>query len=397
MGWADFRDSINPFASPPDQPAAPDYTGAAQQTAAGNLDMAKYTTDVNRPDMTNPYGTSTWTQDGDNWSNNVQFSPDQQALYDQQVQNQLLQGDTAGTGLQAASGMFSDPFKTGVTRGDYKSPTGDMPTYNGPTGDMPAYASPTGDMPTYSGPQDDLETYGENRQAVTEAMLARTDIDNARDVQSKESTLVARGIPRGSDAWAREMDVLNRKQNDARQQAEISATQMANLDYDRTLAGRRQNVSELQDLYKTGMLNRNQGIGENKDAYQAGLTNRRQGISELQDTYQTGMNTRNQGIAENKDAYMFGNDTQDKKIQDALLERQTPLNEYNSLMTGTQVNNPAFQQFNPQQQILGPDYMGAATQQGNWDLAGWNAQVSGKNAMTSGLFDLGAAGIGTMG
>jgi hypothetical protein len=45
----------------PSTPAAPDYTGAATQTAAGNLENLKYQTQANRPTQVTPWGTSSWS------------------------------------------------------------------------------------------------------------------------------------------------------------------------------------------------------------------------------------------------------------------------------------------------------------------------------------------------
>ena len=42
-------------------PPAPDYTAAAEKTAAGNLAAARYTTAANRPTQITPYGTQSWT------------------------------------------------------------------------------------------------------------------------------------------------------------------------------------------------------------------------------------------------------------------------------------------------------------------------------------------------
>ena len=45
-----------------DAPPTPDYVGAAQQTAAGNLETAKYTTEANRVNQITPYGNLTYTK-----------------------------------------------------------------------------------------------------------------------------------------------------------------------------------------------------------------------------------------------------------------------------------------------------------------------------------------------
>src|SRR5262245_16978334 len=47
----------------PDPPPAPDYTGAAEQEAAGNLAMARYQTNANRVNQINPWGSITYTNE----------------------------------------------------------------------------------------------------------------------------------------------------------------------------------------------------------------------------------------------------------------------------------------------------------------------------------------------
>lgn len=322
--------------SKPSAPPAPDYTGAAEATAAGDLAALNTTSQINHPDQYTPWGTSTWTQGADvvdqagfdaattayntsldawntqmaglpdfvdtsgialppaptiddyttagtNWTQNVTLSPEQQALFDQQQQTDLLMGQTAQAGLESASDLFSTRFETGL---------------------------------------DPLGTYGDRRQGIEEAMLSRVNTDIGRDRETSSAQLIAQGIPKGSEAYNRAMEQLDRKQTDARQQAEISATQQ---------------TSQMM----------------NDD-----INSRRQAITEL------------------------------------LSERQTPLNELNSLRTGTQIQNPQFSNVIPAGQVAGPDYMGATTAQGAYDMSGYNADVAGNNAMTGGLFGLGAAYLG---
>jgi len=45
----------------PSAPLAPDYTGAAQATAAGNLEAEKYRTQANRVNQYTPYGSTTYS------------------------------------------------------------------------------------------------------------------------------------------------------------------------------------------------------------------------------------------------------------------------------------------------------------------------------------------------
>jgi len=228
-------------------PPAPDFTGAAEATAAGNLAGAEAATSANRASQYNPFGSSVWQQGPDGqWSQNVSFSPGQQQLFD------ITQAGKASMLGQAAP------------------------------------------------------EFGANRERVMEAMMGRVGTDIGRARESKRSQLVAQGIPVGSEAYNREMEQLDRRETDARQQAEISATQQAGTEYGAELAGRGQQLGAL------GMFS---------------------------------------------------------------------------------PQSPSFNQFYNQQAIPGADYMGAAQQQGQWDMSGYNAQQAQKNAMMQGLFSLGAAAI----
>src|SRR5699024_323381 len=44
-------------------PKTPDYAAAARETAQGNLDLAKYTTEANRINQYTPWGSLTYTND----------------------------------------------------------------------------------------------------------------------------------------------------------------------------------------------------------------------------------------------------------------------------------------------------------------------------------------------
>jgi hypothetical protein len=236
----------NPFSSPA-APGAPDYVGAAEATAAGNLAGAQAATEANRPGQYNPFGSSVWQQGpGGEWSQQVSFSPEQQALYEQ-----------TQAGKQAFLGQGAPEF-------------------------------------------------GANRERVMEAMMGRGMGDIGRSREQKHSQLIAQGIPPGSEAYETEMDRFGRQEVDLRQQAEIGATQQAGQEYGAELAGRGQQLGAISAF--------------------------------------------------------------------------SP-------------QSPQFNQFYQQQAVPGADYMGAAQQQGQFDMNQYNAQQAQQNAMMQGLFGLGAAGI----
>lgn len=100
----------------PSAPAAPDYSSAARETAAGNLAAAQQATAANRVNQYTPYGSLEYTMSGEDkygnpmWSATQKFSPDQQRLLD--IQNQLSYGvGQLGTkGLEYVGQQLESPF-----------------------------------------------------------------------------------------------------------------------------------------------------------------------------------------------------------------------------------------------------------------------------------------------
>jgi len=93
----------------------------------------------------------------------------------------------------------------------------------------------------------------------------------------------------------------------------------------------------------------------------------------------------------------FNTDTQRRKdaIAEILAQRQTPLNEINALMSGSQVSNPFAMPGAAQNSNIQPAPIFGATQaQAGATQGAYNAGVGSNNALMSGLFSLGGAAIG---
>lgn len=85
-------------------------------------------------------------------------------------------------------------------------------------------------------------------------------------------------------------------------------------------------------------------------------------------------------------------DTYKTGTANALAERNQPINEITALMSGSQVSNPAFQN-TPSPGVAPTDIIGAQQQSLNQNNVGFNAAMQRNNALMSGLFGLGGAGI----
>lgn len=167
-------------------PAAPDYVGAAEKTAAGNLENAKYATAANRANQVTPYGSLTWTKDPwENWTQSVNLTPQGQALLDQdQKTSQGLANlqDTATAGVARQQGRgWNDAALA------------------------PAAINP-----------------GETAQ---DAIMRRTQPMLDRSRNSAETRMANQGIQQGSEAWKNAQDDIGRQENDAYSQAALQGIQ----------------------------------------------------------------------------------------------------------------------------------------------------------------------------
>jgi hypothetical protein len=248
-------------------PPAPDYVGAAVAQGAANVDAAKVQGKINNPTVISPYGTQTtqWgrfnedqynqdlaaynanqeqinalkSQDTNGWSqaqldaraqqlntfNSLKspdpskyrdpdqatiiqkLSPEQQALYNQQVGNQQGLGSLANQGIGAAQGIIGSKL-------DYSG----------------APAAP-GD-------------YNTLRSQVYDAMMARPNEDLGIKRDNTNSDLIAAGIRPGSKAYDNQMNLINRQQNDAQQQAIINAGNQTQQAYGMDMQSRQQGLTE---------------------------------------------------------------------------------------------------------------------------------------------------------
>jgi hypothetical protein len=254
----------------PSPPPAPDYIGAAKQQGESNLEATRAGAKLSNPNIISPYGTQTVTygsgfdeagyntamkqyQDAmRNWSLNPapiwqvpganqwsrgfsqafspmptppdikqfqkgdqdrptitqKFSPEQQAIYEQQTRVKKLLGGLGEQGAQSLKGIVGKPL-------DFSG-----------TPAMPGTAEDT-------------------RDKVINAMMSRVneDTDVAKDRANSE--LIAAGIRPGSKAYDNNMRMIDRAYNDARNQAFLASGQEAQRDFALDSERRRQAITEL--------------------------------------------------------------------------------------------------------------------------------------------------------
>lgn len=182
--WPDpFRSMCNGKSDPP---PAPDYTGAANATAAGNAEAARIAANANRVDQITPYGNLTYSQtdpnNQDHWTATTTLSPAQEKLLESQNKVSLGLGDLSQQGLGYVQNMLNKPFDQSA---------------------LPEFPIEAG-------------------QTAQDAIMARMQPQLDRDQDRLQNQLINQGLPQNSEAYNTSMDAFNRQKNDAYQQAGLA-------------------------------------------------------------------------------------------------------------------------------------------------------------------------------
>jgi len=164
----------------PSAPAAPDYSGAARETAAGNVEAARVATAANRINQVTPYGSLTYSQSGTDPYGNPTYtatqalSPDQQRLLENQNRISGSLGDVATKGVSYVENMLNTPFNTAA-----------LPT--------------TGFNPS---------------QSYQDAYMQRLQPQITQNREALQQQLANKGIDIGSVAYDRAMQTQAQREND---------------------------------------------------------------------------------------------------------------------------------------------------------------------------------------
>lgn len=392
--------------SKPDAPDPPDYRAAAIEQGQANLEAGRQTSVLSNPNIITPYGSQSVTY-GQNIMGVQQptvtqtFSPEQQALYDQQ--NLLSQNlnDTAIQGLGRVNNMMS----TGLDTSDFVVIPGlDFSTLPGVnaynTGrfldvasfDNSGFRDMTGIDLAQLDPRTVQGTVG-GLQMIADALRAR-EAERFADARSQsEADLLARGFNPGGRGYDRRMDELGRQQNDFNLAATLAAGQEQSRLFGLESQARAQGLSEQLARAQTDMGIRGQQASEEAMRLQGDLGIRGQQSAEEQARVNAELQARQLFANERLTEQQAAADIRARQIQEALMQRQLPLNEINALRTGNQAMLPQFQQFAGAQVQPAPMY-GAAQDAFAANQANYQQQLGSYNNMMSGLFGLGGAFAG---
>ena len=381
----------------PSPPPAPDYAAAARQQGVENTATARVQARLNTPNVVTPYGSQTVTfgakkvdqagydqamqdfnnrQEYDSNGNLVagtaptieQFTTDGDAdtatvtqTLDPESQAALEAQQRIGRGLSETAERYALPTIQDFLKNRFDTSGYDVKTSFGDN------QTPQGvDAGLYGNLKTDADLSGVAAMPVNAgttgqaAIMARLQPQLAQQSAATAQQLANQGITPGSEAYNNAMRQQQQSQNDLLSQA---ALQGIGLD----MTANQQGYG--QAMERAGFYNTSQGQG-----FGQAIAARQQGNEAIGQDYN-----------QRRGAAQFGNEAQQQRLQQNLALRNQPMNEILGLLSGAQIQTPQFQGYAGGGNIRPADVAGAATNQGNYNTAAYNARMGALGGLYQGI------------
>jgi hypothetical protein len=375
-------------------PPVPDYGAAAKQQGTANLESAVATSKLSNPNTYGPLGSQvvTYGTGADQYTPTIRqtLTPDAQATLEAQQGVERSLAELGQQGVAQAKTILGTPFNPNLPGIDTSIAESVSPvnqaTYNAGS----AQRSVAG--PTF---QQGIDTSGIAAMPVNagmtgqQAIMSRLQPQLTQNENATRQRLANQGLVTGGEAYENEMRTMGQNRNDLELQA---AAQGINLDAMMNQQGFGQ--AQAQGQF---------GNEAQQSQFNAALQNAGMGNTALQQDYQNQLaaqTAQNAAVAQNFNQQLnlaqFGNAAQQQSLEQQLALRNQPLNQITGLMSGSQIQMPQFQGFQPSNVAAAPIYQGVQdTFQGQMDQYGIRQQA--KNNLTSGLMSLGGSAAGAAG
>lgn len=376
----------------------------------------------------------------DKWETEIALSPEGQQLFNQQnrIATNLMR--VAGDQLGRVESNINQPLDLSALPGRVSSvsPTTGYAGGIAPAGEITRGYDPVSFGTTFGdagqvqrgfadvgGAQRSVgaNDFSVDRRRVEDAIFSRLNDQIERDREAMRANSIVRGLNPTTEAYTREADQFNRQANDARMQAVLAGGQEQSRLFGLDLAkGQFANQAQAQDyaqaLGRGSFSNQAQqqayaqALGRGQFANDAASRE----LAQRQNLAAFGNAAQAQQFGQNAQMAQFQNQERQQQLQEALANanlsnsqrqaalqellamRLNPLNELNALRTGNQVTVPQFTP-SPSVGVAAPNYMGAAENAYQSQVANANAEAAANAQMLGGLFGigLGVAGLPTAG
>lgn len=372
------------FKSPkiPAAPTPPDPIATAQAQGQANVDTARVNFMNSAVNQYTPSGSLEWHNWApDRWSAVQTLSGPQQHLFDINQATDIEMAQHGRNQVARVGQALAQPFDPNSTLfGGYSVRSQYVDPANNPVGNMRTdtrYLDTPAGSEEWAGPAQTEDT-----QRIANLMQQREAPRMQAQREALRTQLVNQGVREGSEAWNRSMADYGRQANDFAIAAQLAAGQEQS-----RLYGLGADQARFQNLTRQAQLGeREQILGQQTMQDELFNQRRAQAIDEEYRRAQTQMQTDDRW-----------HNYRDRAIQEALLTRQTPINETTALMSGSQVAMPNFVNtptFNSQPAPYAQSaYQTAGLQQGNY-AAQLAAAQQAQAANRAGMFGLLGQGLG---
>ena len=333
--------------SPP--PPAPDYAGAAQATAAGNLEAARANAAANRVNQYTPYGS-------------IEYSRTPPS----QIERMPGPPPASGKGGGELPPDWVDQFMSGGSKS--------TPIPNGGDYQDGGWNLTTRLSPTQQRQFDQNNQINEQLGGVAQQGLGYVQSALSSPLQGANALSTSAGDPQ-----LLQQNVQNALYNNAKQYLDPQFAQS-----DTALE------SKLA----------NQGITRGSEAFNSAMLNQSNARQQAYESARNSATAQGVGAAQG----MFGQNLQNSQLQNATSAQdfaqrqalqQNPINMLNAVRTGQQMNTatlPTQQNVAMQQGTAGPDMLGAATATGQYNQGIYNANQAANAGMVGGLGQMAMSG-----
>lgn len=350
-------------------PAAPDYAAAARAQGAADKATAQYTTALDRPNQVGPQGSVSWTlrpgADANNpkpgdWIQTTAFTPEQQAIFDAQQQNDLALQGLGSTAIGQAQNVMGNEFNPNLT--DFNPAEGLAQSNTG---------LPQNTLNGMQGIDENVDRYNaEAAQALYDKTTQFYDQRFGQDEARERQRLASMGLTEGSSAFNNAMQNFNRNKNEAYETASLNAL----------LKGYDVGTNNLNNLLNTRNSNMNLAQGQfGQDATRANMD-----LAERQAQATSQLNLANQAAAQRQ-----------QQFSEQAYQRSLPINEISALLGGGGVSMPQFANFAQSTPFNAPDILGATQAQYNAEMGRYNAGQQQKGGLLGAATSLGGSYLGS--
>jgi hypothetical protein len=343
--------------SAPETPPAPNAQAVAQAQTTSNQQTAQYQSQLNNGNSYGPYGsvTNTYNPTANQWTQDTTLSPQEQAIFNSGTQAQ-------GTALGLANTQLG---KVGTALGQtLTAPSAQTSAAGGP---IASSFNPGQQVQGQVG-NDNINqsvSNAENANFAGQMQLLQPQMQQASEQQN--ANLIAQGLNPNDAAYQNSQTLFGNQQATQLGQAASSAVAAGNAEQN-TLFGQQLGQGEFA----------NQAAGQ-EYAQNEGLA----GFGNTAESQQFGQNTTN--------AQLYNSGVQ-QNFADQATAQETPINEFDALMSSGQVTAPQTASLN-QAGVAPTDVTGAYALQQQAEQADYQSQMQQYESGLGGLFNLGSAAL----